>query len=224
VTHRIISNNNICTNIITRMTSTSHTARPARPVRARSARKAAPHPPAATVGAIDPAVQALRRFRVIFTSVRHHFQQVEKLTGSGAAQLRALSILREQPGIRLSELAQTMDVHQSTASNLVKTLIERDLITATRDESDRRVLRLRLLPAGTKILQRLRTPYIGVLPKALSSLPPLTLQRLNDDLDTLIAAMQIGDTAAMTPLADQLHTPSQHLLRAQAAGALKECP
>lgn len=153
---------------------------------------------------MDPAAQALRRFRLIFDAVRTHFQQVEKQTGTGAAQLRALSILRENPGIRLSELAQTMDVHQSTASNLVKTLIERGLITTARDESDRRVLRLRLLPAGGKVLQRLRKPYIGVLPQALSGLPPSTLARLNGDLDLLIAAMQIDDTAALTPLADQL--------------------
>lgn len=153
---------------------------------------------------IDPAVQALRRFRVIFDSVRTHFQQVEKLTGTGAAQLRALSILRERPGIRLSELAQAMDVHQSTTSNLVKTLIERGLVSTARDEVDRRVLRLRLLPAGARVLQRLRAPYIGVLPKALGSLPPATLQRLNADLDTLIATMHIDTAAAMTPLAEQL--------------------
>jgi len=183
------------------MSSASSIATPRRKSRTAPAATGAPLVP---VEPADPATQALRRFRVIFDSVRTHFQQVERLTGAGAAQLRALSILRERPGIRLSELAQAMDVHQSTTSNLVKTLIERGLITTTRDESDRRVLRLRLLPAGTRVLQRLRAPYIGVLPKALSGLPPATLQRLNADLDTLIAAMHIDTTAAMTPLAEQV--------------------
>lgn len=154
--------------------------------------------------AVDPAVQALRRFRVIFNAVRTHFQQVEKITGTGAAQLRAMSILREQPGIRLSELARAMDVHQSTVSNLVKTMIGRGLVATARDGSDRRVLHLHLLPAGGKILQRMGAPYIGVLPQALGALPPRTLRRLNADLDVLIAAMHIDDTAALTPLADQL--------------------
>ena len=183
------------------MSSASSIARPQRRPRGEPA-PASPSPAACKPA--DPSAQALRRFRVIFDSVRAHFQQVEKLTGTGAAQLRALSILREQPGIRLSALAQTMDIHQSTASNLVKTLIERGLITTARDESDRRVLRLRLLPAGARVLQRLRAPYIGVLPKALGSLPPATLQRLNADLDALIAAMHIDTAAAMTPLAEQL--------------------
>ncbi len=184
------------------MTSSSSTPKSARLARHRSAANTPCQPPAAPV--IGPDVQALRRFRVIFNAVRSHFQQVEKLTGTGAAQLRALSILRERPGIRLSELAQAMDVHQSTASNLVKTLLERELISTTHNDSDRRVRHLHLQTAGMKILQRMRGPYIGVLPKALSTLPPHTLQRLNSDLDELIAAMHIDDTAALTPLAEQL--------------------
>ena len=186
------------------MTSTSTPPRQARRLRDRPAAHALRQPPAAAADASEAAVQALRRFRVIFNAVRSHFQQVEKLTGTGAAQLRALSILRERPGLRLSGLAQAMDVHQSTASNLVKTMIERGLIATARDGSDRRVLNLHLLPAGAKVLQRLRGPYIGVLPQALGTLPPPTLRRLNADLDTLIAAMHIDDTAALKPLAEQL--------------------
>lgn len=149
---------------------------------------------------VEPAVQTLRRFRVIFNAVRTHFQQVEKVTGTGAAQLRAMSILRERPGIRLSELARTMDIHQSTASNLVKTLIGRKMVSASRDGADRRVLRLHILSAGDQVLQRMQAPYIGVLPKALQSMPPSTLRRLNSNLDLLIEQMQADSTAALTPL------------------------
>lgn len=150
---------------------------------------------------LDPAVLALRRFRVIFNAVKGHFQQVEKITGTGAAQLRAMSILREQPGIRLSELAQRMDIKQSTASNLVKTLISRNMVVSARNEDDRRVLQLHLLPAGEKILQRMKEPYIGVLPKALQALPATTLQELNENLDLLIEQMQVDFGAELTPLA-----------------------
>jgi len=184
------------------MTSSGSTPKSARLGHHQPAANAPCLPSAAD--AIGPDVQALRRFRVIFNAVRSHFQQVEKRTGTGAAQLRALSILRERPGIRLSELAQAMDVHQSTASNLVKTLLEREWISTKQNGSDRRVRHLYLQTAGIKILQRMGGPYIGVLPKALSTLPPCTLQRLNSDLDELIAAMHIDDTAALTPLSEQL--------------------
>lgn len=156
--------------------------------------------PAGDSGAAH-AVQALRRFRVIFNAVKTHFQQVEKITGVGAAQLRALSIMREQPGIRVSELARAMDIHQSTASNLVKTLIARKMVATAKDGMDRRVLHLHLLPASDKVLQRIRGPFIGVLPQALKTLEPKTLKRLNADLDQLIEAMQTDERAALTPLA-----------------------
>jgi len=149
----------------------------------------------------DHAVQALRRFRQIFSAVRTHFQQVERITGIGAAQLRGLSLLRERPGLRVSELAQAMDIHQSTASNLVKLLVARKMLAAARDGADGRVLRLHLLPAGDEILQRLQGHYIGVLPQALQSLQPRLLKRLNTDLDVLIAAMRTDARAALSPLA-----------------------
>lgn len=160
------------------MTPTSTTPRPARPVRRRPTAKIPCRVPTAATESVDPAVEALRRFRVIFNAVRTHFQRVEKLTGTGAAQLRALSILRERPGIRLSELALAMDVHQSTASNLAKTLLDRELIATTQNGSDRRVRHLRLLPAGAKILQRMRGPYIGVLPQALAPCHPTSSRAL----------------------------------------------
>lgn len=150
----------------------------------------------------DPAVESLRRFRQVFAAVRAHFRQVEQITGTGAAQLRALSLLRVHPGLRISELAQAMDVHQSTASNLVKTLVERKLLSSARNGADARVLHLSLLPAGEKVLQRLQGQhYIGVLPQALQTLPPRVLKRLNADLDLLLAAMQADTAAAKSPLA-----------------------
>ncbi len=150
----------------------------------------------------DPAVESLRRFRQIFATVRTHFSRVEKITGTGAAQLRALSLLRERPGLRISELAQAMDIHQSTASNLVKTLVDRKLASGSRSGQDARVLHLSLLPAGEKVLQRLQGQhYIGVLPQALQTLPPRVLKRMNADLDLLLGAMQADHTAAKSPLA-----------------------
>jgi DNA-binding MarR family transcriptional regulator len=158
-------------------------------------------PPAGANTSQAPAVQALRQFRQIYAAVRTHFHEVEQLTGTGPAQLRALSILRERPATRVSELAAAMDIHQSTASNLVKALIARKLIRSSRSDADARVLLLRLLPAGERILQRLPGAYVGVLPRALQTLPEAVLRRLNADLDTLLAAMGADDSTAQSPLA-----------------------
>src|SRR4051812_28653448 len=81
----------------------------------------------------EPAARVLRRFRIVFNAVKTHFQQVEKKAGLGGAQIWAPSIIRSSPGIGVNDLARGMDVHQSTASNLVKTLVERELVVALKD-------------------------------------------------------------------------------------------
>jgi DNA-binding MarR family transcriptional regulator len=159
--------------------------------------------PAVAVVAGDEDIssaQVLRRFRQVFNAVRSHFAQIEKSTGLGGAQLWALSIVKQQPGIGVSELARTMDVHQSTASNLVKTLVQRELLTALKDGPDRRAVQLRLLPAATRLLKRAPGPVEGVLPQALRSLDGETLARLDGDLGQLITLLGVDARAANIPL------------------------
>jgi len=137
----------------------------------------------------NPDKQVLRRFRVVFNAVKTHFQQVEKLAGIGGAQVWALSLVQQSPGIRVSALALSMDIHQSTASNLVRLLVERALVQAVRSEEDRRAVQLHLLPAGQQMLDRAPGPFTGVLPAALQRLDAATLDRLNEDLGKLIAVL-----------------------------------
>ena len=87
------------------------------------------------------AARVLQQFRQIFNAVKTHFQQVEKKVGLGGAQVWALSVIRDTPDIGMGSLAQAMNIHQSTASNLVKALVERGLVSATRHSTDRRAVR-----------------------------------------------------------------------------------
>ncbi|WP_374602414.1 MarR family winged helix-turn-helix transcriptional regulator [Niveibacterium sp.] len=142
----------------------------------------------------------LRRFRIVFNAVRTHFQQVEMKTGLGGAQVWALSLVRDHPGIGIGELARRMDIHQSTASNLVKTLVKRELIAVARGESDRRSVALKILAAGQLALGKVPGPFEGVLPDALERLPQPTLDRLDEDLRVLINALQADEEAGRIPL------------------------
>ena len=151
----------------------------------------------------EEAAQALRRFRLVFNAVKTHFQQLEKRSGLGGSQVWALSIIREQPGIGTGALAQAMDIHQSTASNLVKSLLERELIEQRKSGTDRRSVLLTLLPAGRAVLKKAPAPFSGVLPDALAQLDRTTLNSLNRDLDKLLAVLKKADVrAAHIPLAD----------------------
>ena len=144
----------------------------------------------------------LRQFRQVFNAVKTHFQQVEKKVGLGGAQVWALSVIRDAPGISMGELARAMDIHQSTASNLVKVLVERDMVIVTRHAEDRRAVRLKLLPAASRILKRSPGPFAGVLPQALASLDEKTLRRLELDLRKLLAVLHADKKAGKIPLAE----------------------
>lgn len=164
---------------------------------------AAVPPPIPLVGLDEgePAVRVLRRFRQVFNAVKTHFQQVEKRAGVGGAQIWALSVIQAQPGIGVNGLSRAMDIHQTTASNLVRALVAQDMVQVDRKGADKRAVQLSLLAAGSQVLQRAPGPFSGVLPEALASLDAQTLERLDHDLATLIAALQPDHHAAGIPLA-----------------------
>lgn len=148
------------------------------------------------------ATHVLRQFRQVFNAVKTHFQQVERNTGLGGAQMWALSVVQARPHLSVTDLAEELDIHQSTASNLVKGLVERGLVVSEREGADRRVTRLRLLAPGTRVLKNARGPFAGVLPGALRQLDPATLKRLQQDLTKLINVLGVSKRAGRIPLAD----------------------
>lgn len=154
-----------------------------------------------TAPANDAAVRVLRRFRTVFNAVKTHFQQVEKQAGIGGAQLWALSVVAAQPDVGVGGLAQAMDVHQTTASNLVRALAAAGLVQTRRDGQDRRAVRLGITPQGLAVLGQAPGPFAGVLPEALATLDAATLSRLDHDLGLLIARLQPDAKAENIPLA-----------------------
>ncbi len=163
-------------------------------------RRAVP-PAEAPAVQVEPTARVLRKFRMVFNAVKSHFQQVEKQAGVGGAQLWALSVVRERPGIGVNELARLMDIHQTTASNLVKALVASELLAAGRNGPDRRAVQLHVLPGGTRVLRKAPGPFAGVLPDALARLDPATLERLDHDLGALLSQLKTDERAAGTPLA-----------------------
>jgi DNA-binding MarR family transcriptional regulator len=176
---------------------------------AKSAAQAAAGPPAGGPApplaqqqpAAEPAARVLRRFRSVFNAVKTHFQQVEKQAGVGGAQLWALSVIQSRPGIGVGGLALAMDIHQTTASNLVKAMVASALVSARRDGPDRRTTQLQLTAAGTRVLKKAPGPFAGVLPQALAALDARTLARLDRDLGKLLDKLQADAAAAQIPLA-----------------------
>jgi DNA-binding MarR family transcriptional regulator len=151
---------------------------------------------------VAPATRVLRQFRVVFNAVKTHFRNVEKTAGIGGSQLWALSVIQQRPGIGVNDLARELDIHQTTASNLLKALVTQGLIEQAKDGADRRTVSLTLTPAGEASLSQAPQPFSGVLPDALASIDGVTLARMEQDLSALILALEAGNAGADTPLSD----------------------
>lgn len=150
----------------------------------------------------EPALRVLRRFRLVFNAVKSHFRAVETKAGISGAQLWALSVVQAQPGLGVGELARAMDVHQSTASNLLRTLVEKELVLAQRGGTDRRAVQLKVTARGGRALAKAPGPFAGVLPEALARLDKRTLARLDRDLAAVIQELGVDERGANVPLSE----------------------
>jgi DNA-binding MarR family transcriptional regulator len=84
-------------------------------------------------------------------------QQKDGLT---YAQLHLLRVLAEQGGeLPASRLAACADITPTTVTQMVDGLARRDLVERVRSEEDRRVVFIRLTPAGRERYKRQRAIY-----------------------------------------------------------------
>lgn len=151
----------------------------------------------------DQSKEALKNFRLIFKSVKKHFQWVEQQTGVNGAQLWALSAIGEKPGMTVSDLSKSLAVHQSTASNLVEKLVKKGFVRRERNSDDQRIVHLYAQPDGLALVKDAPKPLQGVLPDALSEMPVAELEQLNALLAQVIGKMKVRDASGKsTPLAD----------------------
>ena len=152
-----------------------------------------------------PAIDALMKFRLVINATKRHYKWIEHQTGINGALVWAMWELNVSPGLRVSELADTMAIHQSTASNLLDKLEEKGLIERDRSTDDQRVVRLFLTRAGQQMIRRVPQPARGLLQEALFRIPATSLITLNRALDQLLEEMHPGTPRTIKkPLAETL--------------------
>lgn len=149
------------------------------------------------------AAKVLRRFRIVFNAVKNHFRAAERATGVSGAQLWALSVIASEPGVGTGGVARAMDIHQSTASNLLRALVDAGLVETSRDAEDKRAVQLRVTAKGRKALSRAPRPFTGILPEALLRLDDRTLARLDRDLAEVIRELGPDARGKNVPIGDK---------------------
>mgnify|MGYP001791917679 CR=1 FL=1 len=142
------------------------------------------------------ALETLKLFRIIFKSTNRHFHEIEKAVGIGGASLWAISEIAENSEITITDLAKSMSIHQTTASNLVDKLERSGYVQRIRSTIDRRVVNIKLTEFGRSILKNAPAPYRGILPDALIKMETEQLSLLKNNLSSLISSMDIKELNA----------------------------
>lgn len=151
----------------------------------------------------QPAQEVLKKFRIIYGSVRQHFREVEKSCGITGSQLWVMQEIGNTPGIGVSELAERLSIHQSTCSQLVEKLVGRELVVKERSREDQRRVGLRLAARAVALVRKAPGPAEGVLPEALGALSPEAIAALDASLEQIIRQLQVrDDKLAKKPLSD----------------------
>ena len=169
---------------------------PSKPQRKRSSRaaltrKRTPASPRSTI-----ELRTLQAFRTIFGTARKFDADVRRTTGVSGSQLWALSEIARASAMSVNDLAATMALHQTTASNLINALVERKLIRRLRDSADQRVARLHVTTEGKRMLLRAPGPYPGLLVDALRKMKEPDLGNLRKALQVLTAMLRDAATDA----------------------------
>lgn len=143
----------------------------------------------------------LKDLRIIFRAIQSHSRLVEKKSGLSSAQLWMLWELHNAPGLKVSQLASILSIHQSTCSNMLDKLEAKEFVYRKRISSDQRVVLLFLSEKGAEVLARAPKPAQGALTEALLRLPDATLLNLGNGLSELVEALNNPDQAAsMKPI------------------------
>lgn len=149
------------------------------------------------------SLQVLKKFRIIYGSVRQQFREIEQTCGVTGSQLWILQEVAKTPDIGISELADRLSIHQSTGSQLVEKLVGRNLIIKERSKEDQRRVGLRVTEEASRLLTNAPGPAEGILPEALQALPESALLALNDSLIEVIGQLRVrDDRLADRPLSD----------------------
>lgn len=149
------------------------------------------------------SLQVLKKFRIIYGSVRQHFREIEQTCGVTGSQLWIMQEIANTSGIGISSLAERLSIHQSTCSQLVEKLVTRKLIIKERSKEDQRRVGLRLTEEASSLVKSAPGPAEGLLPEALSALPAESINALNLSLERVIEQLMIKDEKmAEHPLSD----------------------
>jgi DNA-binding MarR family transcriptional regulator len=142
---------------------------------------------------VSAIVAGLRR---VVRALEVYSHEVRRDYGLTAPQLWGLKTLERGGPFTVSELASALLVHQSSASLLVNRLERRGLVRRTRQQEDRRFVRIEPTEQGLALAAQAPEPAQGRLLHGLSRMSAGRIRNIRRAVDDLVGAMEAENVQA----------------------------
>ena len=133
---------------------------------------------------------AMMRHHASASTLRDKIRGMRKQVATGL-QLRALSIIDENPGLTAGELAEKFMMSRPAVAQLLFRMFRTKWVDHTHDPDDRRVVHLSLTALGREELQKMKKEFFSAIEPVLSLIPEadlVELVRIQKNLITKIEA------------------------------------
>ena len=137
--------------------------------------------------AIFETMQALRR---IVRAIQDYSHEVSHNFGVTGPQLWAMKTIFQNDGISLGELSRKMYLHPSTISGVMDRLENKGYAVRYRNNADRRVVTVKLTPAGESLVKKAPNPAQGKLIHGLMNLDDDDLKNIYESVQRLVDIME----------------------------------
>jgi DNA-binding MarR family transcriptional regulator len=143
--------------------------------------------------AID-VVDTANRLRPALLRLARELRRETESLGITSRQATLLSLIQEQPGLSLRELARLERISAPSLSAHVDRLESAGLIVRVRSGADRRRVGLELTSAGTELIRAVRARRTSWLAERLAELDPQQIEALERAIEPLEALLAGGST------------------------------
>ena len=135
----------------------------------------------------SPASQKLINALMRFRKLQHHHQSVGGLRQSEVWLLMTLQKARErdEQGLRVSQLARTLNIATPTATQMVMRLADTGYLERRRSTKDRRVVHVALTSQGVAFIESIQKHFVSRFDAAVRFLGEKDSNHLADLLDRI---------------------------------------
>ena len=138
-------------------------------------------------------MQSLRR---IFKAIQDYSQDVSNSFGITGPQLWALKIVSRHAGLALGDLSRKMYLHPSTVTGVIDRLESKGYVVRDRDSADRRVVKVKLTPAGQDLAAKAPNPIQGKMIYGLTKLSEDELNTIYESVKRLVELAEAKNVKA----------------------------